>query len=555
MFKVISLAALLAFVCSCQCQGANGPDGGSGGGSAAGGSGGTGGGGVAGGGAGGNMGTGPTGCGQYESKCNGQCVVTVNDPANCGACGRSCQASEVCTGGTCTVAAACPVGLTACNGRCVDLQSSNQYCGACSAAAACPAGKGCSSGACVNTVPVIGNGPNNCPGGGPPVTVGSQPSNQQCAGTVAQVSFRWGLCSCGAVSALGTINTDGFASNQGPLLDGGLGGSVGMNSLLNITSPKIGGVLWVKGSSLIGGLTKDGVVRQDLNVGGTIQGNGTKVSGDARLGGSSASNLMVSGKVFTPTEANLTNVTAAGGEVRGPVNVAAPCDCEPSQLIDIKGIVADGKARNDNTLIGLSVDALNQGTTPLRLDLPCGRYFLTQIASTAAITVAVHGRTALFIETSINAEVAFVVDPNAELDVFIGGSVLAVKPIRFGSPETPAQSRFYINGSFGTAADGTIAGNFYMPTGTFGTVGNYTVYGSVFAGGFSTAGKTDIHYDRAILNAGSVCGADAGVTGCGSCRDCGNQACVNGTCGRCTDSSQCCAPLQCVEGQCVDGIN
>jgi hypothetical protein len=328
-----------------------------------------------------------------------------------------------------------------------------------------------------------------------------------------------------------------------------------MNSLLNITSPKIGGVLWVKGSSLIGGLTKDGVVRQDLNVGGTIQGNGTKVSGDARLGGSSASNLMVSGKVFTPTEANLTNVTAAGGEVRGPVNVAAPCDCEPSQLIDIKGIVADGKARNDNTLIGLSVDALNQGTTPLRLDLPCGRYFLTQIASTAAITVAVHGRTALFIETSINAEVAFVVDPNAELDVFIGGSVLAVKPIRFGSPETPAQSRFYINGSFGTAADGTIAGNFYMPTGTFGTVGNYTVYGSVFAGGFSTAGKTDIHYDRAILNAGSVCGADAGVTGCGSCRDCGNQACVNGTCGRCTDSSQCCAPLQCVEGQCVDGIN
>ena len=34
-------------------------------------------------------------------------------------------------------------------------------------------------------------------------------------------------------------------------------------------------------------------------------------------------------------------------------------------------------------------------------------------------------------------------------------------------------------------------------------------------------------------------------------RDCNNQARINGTCGACTDSSQCCPPLVCVNGGCV----
>jgi hypothetical protein len=44
---------------------------------------------------------------------------------------------------------------------------------------------------------------------------------------------------------------------------------------------------------------------------------------------------------------------------------------------------------------------------------------------------------------------------------------------------------------------------------------------------------------------------DGGTTGCNTCIDCNGQACLNGACGACTDSTQCCAPLVCVEGQCV----
>jgi hypothetical protein len=44
---------------------------------------------------------------------------------------------------------------------------------------------------------------------------------------------------------------------------------------------------------------------------------------------------------------------------------------------------------------------------------------------------------------------------------------------------------------------------------------------------------------------------DGSTTGCNTCLDCNGQACINHTCGGCTDSTQCCAPLSCVQGMCV----
>jgi hypothetical protein len=74
------------------------------------------------------------------------------------------------------------------------------------------------------------------------------------------------------------------------------------------------------------------------------------------------------------------------------------------------------------------------------------------------------------------------------------------------------------------------------------------IYGAVIAGDFISSQPLKIHYDLGVLSSGAGC--DAG-TGCTSCTDCGNQACVGGTCGACTTSAQCCAPLQCENGVCV----
>src|SRR5207302_9286079 len=40
-------------------------------------------------------------CGKSQTTCNGECVNVANDPANCGACGKTCQATELCGSGAC----------------------------------------------------------------------------------------------------------------------------------------------------------------------------------------------------------------------------------------------------------------------------------------------------------------------------------------------------------------------------------------------------------------------------------------------------------------------
>lgn len=62
------------------------------------------------------------------------------DATHCGACGIACASGEVCHGqGECTLS--CQRGLTACDGRCVDLRGDGDHCGAC--ASACPSGEVC----------------------------------------------------------------------------------------------------------------------------------------------------------------------------------------------------------------------------------------------------------------------------------------------------------------------------------------------------------------------------------------------------------------------------
>jgi len=55
-------------------------------------------------------------------------------------------------------------------------------------------------------------------------------------------------------------------------------------------------------------------------------------------------------------------------------------------------------------------------------------------------------------------------------------------------------------------------------------------------------------------------GTDAGTggpgqTSCGTCLDCKGQACNGGVCGSCSSSADCCAPLSCVGGSCVNTVN
>ena len=85
-------------------------------------------------------------------KTSGKCVNTKTDNKNCGACGKSCKAGEICFGGACgTTCGDSKTGQTACGGDagapyCANLKTDNGNCGSCGKA--CPSGQACVAGAC-----------------------------------------------------------------------------------------------------------------------------------------------------------------------------------------------------------------------------------------------------------------------------------------------------------------------------------------------------------------------------------------------------------------------
>ncbi len=95
-------------------------------------------------------------CREGQTACGEQCVDTVADNRNCGACGVQCGGDQVCQAGACS----CPPDRAECfdsHGVCTTTQSDVAHCGACGNA--CAAGEVCEAGACLLECAVEGNEP------------------------------------------------------------------------------------------------------------------------------------------------------------------------------------------------------------------------------------------------------------------------------------------------------------------------------------------------------------------------------------------------------------
>jgi hypothetical protein len=506
-------------------------------------------------------------CPPYQDLCGGTCIPVTNDPMNCGHCGVTCTGMAACYGGACNPSG-CPAGLTACSNACVDIRTDNNNCGA-TAAAACghkcmptSGGKeqGCVNGTCMPIAGSATGGPGGCVGGGPPIEVNTTSTTETCAGVLASNTFTFALCSCNAIDNTGALSTDGFDSLKGPYPSpapawpASLGAGVGANgNVSNGSSFRVGGALFTSASATSSS-TID--VRQDLHVGGSATGLDATVGGDAYLSGAKGGSTTVKGTVHTP------------------VTTAPPCIYCPSQTpgpIDVAGIVMArvtnaAKDNNDNAIIMLVDNLFSGGAGPARLDLPCGNYYLDGITRDA--TIVAHGHTALYIGTKgITAgNVNFTLDPTATFDIFLSGPISNSGTFTVGAQNYPALTRLYSSGSVDIQSAANIFGNFY-DTNHIGLSSSTTVFGALYAGSLDGMADLTIHYDRQVVVQGTTCppppmsmmdgGTGTGTgTGCGTCKDCNNQACISGTCGKCTDSSQCCPPLTCdvASGTCVVGV-
>lgn len=493
-------------------------------------------------------------CPPYQKKCNGECIPVSVDPMNCGDCGVTCAAGQVCSAGGC--ADSCLAALTECAGTCVDLKSDSNHCNSCDFK--CASGKGCVDGNCVDAVSV-GPEPAQCAGGGPPIVVGD-PSDPTCLGGLVETTFRWAVCSCRDVSLDNPLLTDAYDSSSGPYQPGQLGGGLGVNgAFTNSSLSTIGGALW--SSSTTGGVLTSNMtsIRQELHVGGPLTvGNPFVVDADAYVVGdvTTSSTVNINGNLYLGPGATVTgSVSYMMPALPGPTTVAPPCDCDPNQQIPVANLVAAHRAtNNDNALIGLDPNVLMMPNAARRLDLPCGRYYLSGINTNAPTVIMATGRTALFIDGDVvtGSPLTFAVGPAGELDVFIADRLTTSAKMSIGSPNYPALTRLYLGGvgnSFTITNDVQFGGFLYLARGKFEASNPIEVFGGIIAGDFRNTGSTTIHYDRQVLEAGDYCPPAPPV--CETCADCGNQACNAGTCGACSTSADCCSPLSCWEGECV----
>ncbi len=511
-------------------------------------------------------------CPIYQSFCAGQCIPTSNDPKNCGGCGVACDGGTACSGGACE--SSCSPGLLACSGACVDPGSDNANCGKCGNA--CPSGQGCvtdqsGTGSCqtavVATPPSAG-----CVGGGPPILVNEGDAGDGvCTGAIAQTLFTWALCSCTDVTVSQSFLTDAYDSSKGPYQapPHQLGGSVGLDGMLTVSSgANIYGTLWASSNSGTTASTPMNVY-QDLHSGGSI-GTSTaiSVSDNAYVDGNIGGKVSIRATLYQPASGTRASSVTYGALTTAPVSVPQPC-CGPSDQVPVTAIVAGAAASNDDATSGFTDTILAQGSTVQRLDLPCGNYYFTEIKPQHSLTIVAHGHTAIYVQGDVSSSnpIEITLDPGMTLDVFIAGTINASQVITLGNPNYPALMRVYV-GTTGTlvfSQVANIAADFYaMYAHPVSWSQAVTVYGSVYVGDFIGSQVTAIHYDRAALSAGQFCpqppiigfsdagaGKDAGGSVCQTCGNCGNQACVNGACGSCTDDSQCCAPLQCQDGMCI----
>jgi hypothetical protein len=386
------------------------------------------------------------------------------------------------------------------------------------------------------------------------------PSGSVCTGSLAQTTFPFAVCVCTDFSN----NTDpvwlvdAYDSASKSYAPGGKGGSVGVDGTYDsvLSGDKIGGTLWVAG----GASTLNATIGQDLHWNGNLElGASVTVGGDAYVSGAITGNTMaVAGTLYTasPPPSGVTY----GKLAQQAVTVPPPCDCASADLVPVAAIVAAHQSNNDNAAIGLDAGALNANTTSgIRLDLPCGNYYVTGMSGDS-VTVVAHGHTALYVEGDIrmNGLLELTLDPTATFDVFVHGDVLLNGPGEIGSPAYPALMRMYVSPSsnsreFGINAGFLLAGELYIPTMDLGVNTDHVAYGAFFA---NSAGNNDgitVHYDNAVTTVGdTTCPPPPGQ--CKTCKDCNNQACIGGTCGACTQSSDCCAPLQCNNGKCVSPI-
>ncbi len=523
-------------------------------------------------------------CPTYQMECEidgePQCIPGAIDPDNCGDCGVTCEDGEVCSGGECIPEdggedgeIACPTfedaedATLVCDRKCTNTNWDSNNCGGCAddGGEVCGDGQGCVYGQCVDAIGT--EEVDGCEGGGPPIFfpgLGDDDENgngdgEVCAGNIAETTFGFGLCSCEAINLGFVLDVDAFDSAVGAYIPGAPGGGVGANENITSTSQgetRVTGVFWSTEGPM--SVSKESTVGQQLYCGGDVQVNNTlDVGGDGFVTGDfQGGSTNFGGTLHVRDEDQLSgaDVNSDGLEVDPQLEVRNACgDCdEPLPIADIVEARADD---NDNDLLDdFDSGVLDNPAGDVRIDLPCGNYYLDNInvGPGQEVVIVAHGRTALYVggNVSFDHRVTIVPAEGAELDFLVAGEAeFGQQLTQLGSPNYPAMFRMYVGGEelgvFPFPQRVGLGGFLYALPGGY-TQGNqrFRAFGGLHVQSFDTSNQdAEISFDRRVFQVGEDCPDDPDDPD--RCIPLGEE---------CEESAECCTPLQCLSGVCREGV-
>ncbi|HEY6879480.1 MAG TPA: polymer-forming cytoskeletal protein [Polyangiales bacterium] len=311
--------------------------------------------------------------------------------------------------------------------------------------------------------------------------------------------FHHALCSCGDYVSSGTTIVDGFDSRTGAPAPG----SLALDGTLSA------GDLRISGSLLIAG-ERGAPLTGPVKVGGSLFSRGpvvgtqpVTVAGDARVAGDvRLDSFRVGGTLHLPDGAALELADGiAPTTLRTPVMVAPPCDC--TLKLDVGARIDAARNDNDNASIALDPALGLRSVDGARAEeLPCGRYYVEQIYAAQPLTLAVHGRVALFVDQRIVTEttgsLTITLDRDAQLDLFLRLGVTGGGPIELRGGST----RVYVGGNdsllFG--APTTLEASLYAPNSEFVSQRRFELYGAALLRRAVAEQDMVLHQDVALAN-------------------------------------------------------
>ena len=358
-----------------------------------------------------------------------------------------------------------------------------------------------------------------CAGLGDPVRLPTA-SGPVCASALAARGGRFALCSCSDLQVTAPIHTDSFDSTSSSPSIGGVGGigsvrttaAIGVNGLIGSSAEiRAGGALYV--TSVIAATRHIETVRSLRSGGIVLIDADAHVAGDAYLTASISGILRVDGILHMPPNVGVdpASMVPESSILREAVSIPPPCDCDPS-FANLNTAVASAVAVNDNGVVGLPMNALASLQTTTGVNVTCGVYVLSSIDAAQSLIFTVRGRALVAVTGDVILRGGMMVslDPGAELDLLIGGRLMVSGSGAVGST-APARFRIWVAGTDSVVFDGApaVGAMIRAPQAAVTASTGLRLSGGLVAGSVMAGGEVDVHFDEAILSAGTSCGEPA----------------------------------------------